>query len=166
MRRSVLPILCLLAACHGHSAEDRATENQRDVALVKAANKALPPVQDVVPEPLTQADIDRYDLVGQLCAYAPGTNLATLVIAREADAYAKIDGMVERFAADPGSRALPQRSRSLYSSKTYSLRVDILDAPTPAATGGGNSGYEGSVELRDAHGRVLYQGTGPVRCSA
>jgi hypothetical protein len=152
MRRVLIIPLGLLAACHA-SPEQKAAENQRDVALVKQANQSLPPLEEVVPEPLTAADIERYDLVGQQCAYAPGTSLGTLVVAREADAFAKIDGAVERFAADPGSRALPEHSRSLYSSKTYSLRVDLSGAGTPGANG--KAQYEGTVELRDAHGRVV-----------
>ena len=162
MRRCAIVVVALLAACHGTSPEGRAAQDQHDVAMVRQANKALPPIQDEVPEPLTASDLQRYDLLGQSCAYAPGTSLATLVIAREADAFAKIDGTVERFAADPGSRTLPQRSHSLYASKSFSLRLELSGQGTPAPNG--KSGYEGTIELRDAHGRVVYQGSGTANC--
>ena len=162
MRRFILIAPAFLAGCHGQPSDHRAAENQHEIAQVKAANSALPPVQEVIPEPITDADIQRYDLLGQSCAYAPGTSLGTLVIAREADAFAKIAGEVERFAADPGSRALPQRSRSLYNSKNYSLRLGITGSPSQ--TENRQADYEGTVELRDPHGRLLYSGTGLARC--
>ena len=162
MRRHAVLVAALLAACHGQSSEDKTAQDQREIAQVREANKALPPLEDVVPDTLTAADIERYDLLGQSCAYAPGTSLGTLVIAREADAFAKIGGAVERFAADPGSRTLPQHSRSLYSSRNFALRLELAGEGKPS--GDGKAEYEGTVELRDSHGRVVYTGTGIARC--
>jgi hypothetical protein len=102
------------------------------------------------------------------------------VIAREADAFMKIDGEIERFAADPGARELPMHTRSVYNSKGYSLVLGLRDASdtddtaqpadtikddAPTAdptTSGGN--YEGSVTLHDAYGRVVYEGVGLAQC--
>jgi hypothetical protein len=163
MRRSILIALAALAACKGDPPPDeRAAEDQRDVAMVERANNALPPLEEVVPEPLTAGDIERYDLLGEACSYAPGTSLAMRVFARQADAFVKIGKEVERFAADPGSRELPQHSRSLYNSKNYSLRLIITGTGNPS--GQDKLDYDGHVELRDVHGRVIYEGTGLARC--
>jgi hypothetical protein len=154
----------LLAGCSDEvSPEEQAAANERDVAIVEAANKAPPPVQLITPEPILLPDIERYDLLGEACSYAPGTSLGARVIAREADAFMKIEGQIERFAADPGARELPMHTRSVYNSKDYSL---VLALREDTAEGQQRASYEGSVRLRDAHGRVVYEGTGEAQCAA
>src|SRR6478609_8455988 len=151
----------LLAGCGSEtSPDDRAATDDRDVAMVEAANKAAPPVQLVTPEPILLPDIERYDLLGETCSYAPGTSLGARVISREADAFMKIDGDIERFAADPGSRELPMHTRSVYNSKDYSL---VLALREDTGDGEQRASYEGSVTLRDAAGRVIYEGTGEAQ---
>ncbi|HEY6815704.1 MAG TPA: hypothetical protein VI168_09215 [Croceibacterium sp.] len=163
----------LLAGCSDEVApEERAAADERDVALVEAANKAAPPVVPVTPEPILLADIERYDLLGDACSYAPGTSLGARVIAREADAFMKIDGEIERFAADPGARELPNHTRSVYNSKNFALRLALRDAPAePDGEAEAQAGptiasgdFEGSVTLRDAYGRVVYEGIGLAQC--
>jgi hypothetical protein len=162
--RSRLPLLALLlvAACNkGPTPEEQAAADARDVAMVEAANDAPPPLEQLTPDPILYPDIERYDLFGEACNYAPGTSLGVRVIAREADAFLKLDGEVVRLAADPGSRELPMHSRTLYSGKDYSLRLALNgDGATPTEPGD----YEGSVTLRDAYGRVVYEGTGLAQC--
>lgn len=154
----------LLTGCGNEaSPEEQAAADDRDVAMVEAANKAAPPVQLVTPEPILLPDIERYDLLGESCSYAPGTSLGARVIAREADAFMKIDGDIERFAADPGSRELPMHTRSVYNSKGYSL---VLALEEDTDEGEQRTSYEGSVTLRDAHGRIVYEGIGEAQCTA
>lgn len=164
-------ILCLslpLAACGEELSEaEREQEDRALVERVREANDSAPPLQEVVPEPLLYPDIEANDLFGLACSYAPGTSMGARVIAREADAFVKIEGEVIRFAADPGSRELPGQTRSLYNGRAYSLRLDIEDKePGEAQEGGGLSLYEGTVYLRDRFDRVVYQGTGAVDCGA
>lgn len=171
--------LLLLGACgSGISEEEQAQQEERDIAMVKQANDQRPPVQQITPEPILYPDIERYDLYGEACAYAPGTSLGTRVFAREADAFVKIEGEVRRFAADPGARELPMRTRSLYNGRDYVLKLQIAgkgEAPTssdeqadeagiPPAGGAGD--YEGTVTIFDQYGRTVYEGTGPVQCKA
>ena len=156
-------VALLLAGCDDRvSPEEQAAADQRDVALVEAANKAPPPVELVTPEPILLPDIERYDLAGEACSYAPGTSLGARVIAREADAFMKIDGEIERFAADPGARELPMRTRSVYNSKGYSLVLALEEDTGESEL---RTSYEGSVTLRDAHGRVVYEGVGEAQCA-
>ncbi len=157
-------VVLLLAGCGDEaSPEERAVADERDVAMVEAANKAAPPVQLVTPEPILLPDIERYDLLGETCSYAPGTSLGARVIAREADAFMKIDGEIERFAADPGSRDLPMHTRSVYNSKDHSL---VLALEEDTGEDEQRTTYEGSVTLRDAHGRIVYEGVGEAQCTA
>ena len=153
----------LLTGCRDDaSPEERAAADERAVAMVQAANKAPPPVQLVTPEPILLPDIERYDLLGETCSYAPGTSLGARVVAREADAFMKIEGNIERFAADPGARELPMHTRSVYNSKDYSLVLALTEDP---GEGEQRASYEGSVTLRDAHGRVIYEGVGEAQCA-
>jgi hypothetical protein len=180
MRRvlALVGTVLLLSGCGDDlSPEEQAQADERDVAMVEEANRAMPPLQPVTPEPILLPDIERYDLLGQACSYAPGTSLGARVIAREADAFMKIEGEIERFAADRGARELPSRTRSVYHSKNYSLRLDLREAAAEAgdeteadaAVAAGPSpvadNYEGSITLRDAHGRIVYEGTGLAQCN-
>lgn len=143
--------------------EEQARRDERDIALVEQANEAMPPLREVTPEPLLYPDIERYDLYGEACSYAPGTSLGTRVFAREADAFVKIDGEVERFAADPGSRELPMRTRSLYNGRNFALRLTI-DGESEAEGAEPGDNLEGTVQLFDKYGREIYKGTGLTQC--
>jgi hypothetical protein len=164
MRRTWLLSLALLAGCYnGPTPEEQAAEDARDVAMVEAANEVRPPLKAVTPDPIMLSDVERYDLLGEACNYAPGTSFGTRVIARESDAFLKVDGKVVRLAADPGSRELPAHSRTLYSGKEYSLRLALNgDGAEPTAPGK----YEGTVALRDQYGRIVYEGTGFAECKS
>jgi len=156
--------LLVLAGCGREpTPEEQALADARDVAMVEAANEVTPPLEEVTPEPILLPDIERYDLYGEACNYAPGTSLGTRVVAREADAFVKIDGEVHRLAADPGSRELPMHTRTLYNGREYSLRLTMV--PQDGAEGE-TTDYEGSVILRDQWGRVVYDGTGLAQCKA
>lgn len=155
----------LLAGCERElTPDEQALQDERDIAQVEKANDSMGPLQPVTPEPILYPDIERNDLFGASCNYAPGTSLGTRVVAREADAFMKIDGEIVRFAADPGSRELPQRTRSLYAARAYSLRLQLDGEGEPSAQG--TTDYEGSVMVFDSHGRVVYEGTGIAQCRA
>ena len=164
MRKVWIVAALLVAGCGDEiTPEEQAIQDERDVAMVEAANDVAPPIQLITPEPIPPSDIERYDLFGQACNYAPGTSLGTRVIAREADAFFRVEGKIVRLAADSGSRELPQRTRTLYSGKEYSLRL-ALDEGEPGTAGTDTVNHEGTVEVRDAYGRVVYEGSGLAQC--
>lgn len=156
----------LACACSSQSDTENEAENQRVVEAVRLANNTAPGIVEVTPEPILYPDIERWDLYGQSCAYAPGTSLGARVIAREGDAFMKIEGELVRFASDAGSRELPMRTRSLYAGREYSLRLEIADEGKETSVKTGPGMYEGTIWLRDRWDRVVYQGTGTVSCSA
>jgi hypothetical protein len=163
MRRLALAAFLLLAACKP-DAEERAERNQRDVEMVQKANNTMPPLEQVAPEAIGYAEMERYDLSGAACNYAPGTSFGTLVIARADDAFMKIRGKIQRFAADPGSRELPQKTRSLYNSKEFSLKLSV-NGQGQLVPGQSGADYDGAVTLYDPHGRVVFEGSGLTRCN-
>ncbi len=163
MRRLAGLAVLFLCACNPElTPEEQALQDERDIAMVEQANSSAPPLREVTPEPILYPDIERHDLFGAACNYAPGTSLGTRVIAREADAFMKIDGEVMRFAADPGARELPLRTRSLYNGRRYALRLQIGGAGEEAGTETAN--YEGRIALFDSYGRVVYEGEGLAQC--
>lgn len=143
--------------------------DEQAVAMVEQANAVEPPLEAVVPEPILYPDIETHDIYGASCAYAPGTSLGARVIARQADAYIKLDGEIIRFAADPGARELAYGTRSLYNGREYSLRLQIDGEGKVSGPDGEASEvleYEGTISLRDRWDRVIYTGTGSVQCGA
>jgi hypothetical protein len=167
MRKSMgIAMLLVLAGCEREpTPEEQALADAQDVAMVEAANQVMPPLKQVTPEPILLPDIERYDLYGEACNYAPGTSFGTRVVAREADAFVKIEGEVHRLAADPGSRELPMHTRTLYNGKEFSLRL-AMEPEADAEAEGEKTDYEGSVVLRDQYGRVVYEGVGLAQCKA
>ena len=165
MRQTAVLAALLLAACDsGLSSEEQSIQDERDISMVERANRALPPLKQITPEPILYPDIERYDLFGAGCNYAPGTSLGTRVIAREADAFVKIDGEMVRLAADPVARELPLSTRSLYNGREYSLRLSIEN--DGEQSGLETMDYEGQVALYDAHGRSVYEGEGLAQCGS
>ena len=162
----ILPLMLAACACSSEDHAANEAEDARVVQAVRKANAAPPGIVEVTPEPLLSPDIERWDLYGQSCAYAPGTSLGARVIAREGDAFMKIDGDLVRFASDSGSREMPMRTRSVYNGREFSLRLEIVDHDKEASLKSGPGTYEGTIWLRDQWDRVVYQGSGTVSCAA
>lgn len=157
--------LLLAAGCGSDTTpEERAAEAERDMALVERANATLPPLDEVTPDPIAYEDIARHDLTVTGCNFAPGTSLGTRVIATDEAAHMKLDGEMVRFAADSGSRELPPGIRSRYLGKEQELQLALSQQDEPADEGAAD--YEGTVTLRDAFGRIVYQGSGLAQCHA
>ncbi|RJY08440.1 hypothetical protein [Aurantiacibacter aquimixticola] len=151
----------LLTSCGEELSEaERLEENAAVAERVRQANEAGTPLVEITPETISDADREINDLLGDACSYAPGTSRAVRAIARESDAYVKIDGQMVRFAADPGSRELPANSRTLYNGREYVLRFAIEDAAAADTV------KEGTMWLYDRFQRTVYTGTGPVMCES
>lgn len=167
MRRLAILTMAMgaLAGCGDDlSAEERAARDAAMAERVRAANETPPPLVEIVPEAIGYPEMEANDLLGLACAYAPGTSMGARVIARESDAYMKIDGEMQRFAADPGSRELPANTRSLYNSREYTLRLEQEDEIAEGEIE--DTTYGGTIWLYDRWDRVAYTGTGTVNCGA
>jgi hypothetical protein len=162
MRLLILLSVTLLAACGDEpTPEEQGAEAARKMALVEKGNSALPPAEQVLPEPILYPDIERHSLAGSACNFAPGTSFATRVIAKPLDAYVKIGGEIVRFAADSGGLQLPLGTWSRYLSGTHELRLQLAEEGESVE---GEGEYHGTVTLLDEHGRIVYEGSGLARC--
>ena len=158
---------CALSACSGEvPAGEREAQDAAIAESVREANEAGPPLEEVVPETIALSDMEANDLLGLGCAYTPGTSMGVRVIARETDAYMMIEGELARFAADPGSRELPAKSRTLYNGREYSLRLAIDGGDGESDDEGEGAGDEGTIWLYDRLDRLVYTGSGAVDCGA
>lgn len=160
----LVPVLFLGACAQEPPPADPGADAERDIAMVEAANRAAPPLRPVVPEAITFADIDEHAIHGKACNVAPGTSLGTRVIAREGDAYIKVEGVVMRLAADAGSPELPGPIFSLYDGREYSLRLAVEGEGRSAGAGVGAINYRGTIDIRDRWGRSVYAGMGLAQC--
>lgn len=163
-----LPLLgtvMALAACGDDvSSQEQHEADAQAVAMVEQANSAEPPLEELVPEPIIETDMQAEEMGGERCTYSPGTNHGVLVVARQVDAYMKIANRLVRFAADPGARQLPFETRTLYNGREYHLRLDIPEDESAGTEATAGTEFEGTVTLFDQWDRVVYSGDGPVTC--
>jgi hypothetical protein len=160
----LLPALVLAACADEPTPQEKAAADQRAIALVEKGNATQPLLEPVAPEPILYPDIEQHDLAGANCNFAPGTSIATRVIARPDDAFMKIDGEIVRFGADSGSAELPLGTRSRYLGREHELQLRLTGEGESSGTQ--TTDYQGTVTLRDAYGRVTYEATGLARCGS
>ena len=117
---------------------------------------------ELEPDPILYPDIERHEMFGASCAYATGNSLGARVIARQSDAFMKLEGEVIRFVADVESEELPYGTRSSYKASDFALVLDVSGA-------GDQSGpevmaYEGTISLRDQNDREVFSSSGTAQC--
>ena len=153
--------LLLLAGCKPDpdSAAQKA-EDDRAVAQVEAIQKQKPPPRAIAPRPILFAEIQKYNLFGAGCAFAPGGSMGAVLLTRDKAAFMNLsDGMV-RFASDPGSAALPFDTRSRYVGKAMSLSLTREPGETDALR------WHARLIVTDTFDQPVYQADGLVECRA
>lgn len=151
----------LLAACQQESARAEGPEpsDAQAVAAVNAAQERKPPMQIAALQPIPRADIDRYNLHDSGCKLVRAQDGGDpLVIVNDGRAMVRIDGDVLPLAADVGGQQLGSRAWQYYVGKKYALSLKpVAGASLPA---------DGTAELRDAWGRVVFATAGRISCAA
>lgn len=164
-----LPLLACafaLSACGDDvSSFEQQEADAQAVAMVEEANSTQPPLEEMVPEPITETDMQAEEMGGERCTYSPGMNHGVLVVARQVDAYMKIEGRLVRFAADPGARQLPFETRTLYNGRQFSLRLTMPEREAEGTEAVAGTEFEGDIALFDQWDRMVYSGSGPVTCT-
>ena len=161
MRIAIPTLLLALAAC---SSEPDEAERQADVAEVEANQEA--PAEVLELQPILYPDIEKNDLYGAGCSFAPdGGGLGAVALGLADEGYLKRNGEIVRLAADKGSDELPYLARRKYDGTDYSFTLD-LDRESGAPTGDETSDYSGTLTVRDGKDRVVYSSTGIAQCGA
>lgn len=158
--------LALLAAGCGQD-EPSATERQRmeeaDIAAVKAAQE--PPPAPVTPEKILYPDIERYDLFGAGCNFAPEGSMAAIALAQPARGYMKIDGELESFAPDIGSGDLPLGAKGKYTAGEWSFMLDLAEEEG-SQSGSETVNFPARFILRNQRDQIVYQASGVAQCGS
>lgn len=157
----------MLAGCSNEADQEdvaaKAREDEAAIAAVEAAQ--TPPPQPVKLSAITFPDVERENLFGAGCNFAPtGGGMGAIAMAQNEAGYLKIDNKVVRFAPDAGSKELFYGARQKYTGTSNSFEL-VLDGE------GKQSGYEvtdysGRLVVRDSADRVVYDAQGLVQCGA
>ena len=161
MRCAIPVVLLVLGGC---SSEPTEAERQAAVAEVKAHQVA--PAEMFSPRAILYPDIEKYDLYGAGCSFAPeGGGLGAIVLAQADRGYMKREDEILRFAADKGSEELPYLAWRKYDGSDYSFTLD-LDRDSGRQSGEETSDFKAKFTVRDGRDRVLYEADGIAQCGA
>ena len=157
-----MALLLTLAACAPQkTAAEKRAEDDRAIAQVNAAQEIKPPPKPIDPQPILFADIQKFDLFGAGCAFAPGNSMGAVLLTRGKVATLLLDGRPLRFASDPGSVKLPLDTFSRYVSKELALSLTRTGDETGEATR-----WAGHLVVTDPYDQVVYEADGLVQCGA
>lgn len=165
--RFVVPLLVLaLSACGQSEPGRKAISDEEAIAAVEAAQNRLPPIKEIVPQPLTRADFARIE-PGPACSFRPDADLAgdPLMHSGKSLAYLKIDGELIKLASDPGGPELPLGTWQHYVGKSVTLRIEW-----PGGAGKrvdvDRRRWPARLVLRDPIDRIAYDASGWLDCEA
>ena len=157
-----MALLLTLAACAPQkTAAEKRAEDDRAIAQVNAAQEIKPPPKPIDPQPILFADIQKFDLFGAGCAFAPGNSMGAVLLTRTKVATLLLDGRPLRFASDPGSVKLPLDTFSRYVGKELALSLTRTGDETGEATR-----WAGHLVVTDPYDQVVYEADGLVQCGA
>lgn len=160
----VLPIVALVSCTVEPTPEEQRRADEADIAAVESLQE--PPVLPISPEPILYPDIEKHNLYGASCAFAPdGGGMGAIALAMADAGYMKIDGSIQRFAPDPGSDEQPLRTRVEYDGKSYSFALKLAERD------GKSSGYEttdygATLIVRNSSDEVVYEAQGTAQCGS
>ncbi|HUQ13991.1 MAG TPA: hypothetical protein VM055_06920 [Novosphingobium sp.] len=156
----------LLAACSREpTAAEIEAQERRDIAEVEAVQKQKPPPQMIAPEPILYPDIEQNDLFGAGCAFAPGDSIGAVLLTRDKTAWMKVEGVLVRFASDPGSAKMPLGTWSRYSGKEMALALTKAEAEGEPS-GEETTRWRGHLTVTDPFDQVIYDQQGLMQCGA
>jgi hypothetical protein len=155
----------LAAGCAGEepSAAERERMEEADIAAVMAAQE-VPPTP-VTPGRILYPDIERYELFGAGCNFAPEGSMAAIALAQPARGFMKIDGALEAFAPDAGSGDLPLGAKGKYTAGKWSFMLDLAEEEG-ASEGSETVNFPARFVLRNQRDQIVYQANGVAQCGS
>lgn len=157
----VVPLF--LAACFGQG-EDKAAQDARDIAAVKAAQNAKPPAKPITPQPIVYFDIVSNKFYGSGCNFvAVDGGMGAALLAQEERGIIKLYDKPVVLAADKGSTKLPQGAWSHYVGKEYALTLTKIEGGK-ATRNGLVDMFDAQLTITDPHDQVVYNSKGTAQC--
>ena len=158
---SLLLVLALAACADEPTAAEKKAADDRAIAQVEAVQKQKPPPQMLEPQPILFGDIQRFNLFGAGCAFAPEGSMGAVFLTREKVAYLKLEDRIIRFASDPGSAKLPLGKVSRYIGKEFAASLTRTDGEEGEAVR-----FPGHLTITDPFDQVVYDADGLIQCGA
>ena len=159
MRSFALTLVAVLAACSSEP-----TEEERAAAVAEVEAHQTPPAQPLELEAIRYREIEKHELYGTGCSFAPtGGGLAAVALAMPDTGHIIVDGEMLTLAADKGSAELPYLARSKYDGTEHSMELD-LDQDAGEEVGAEVSDYPATLTIRNARDQIVYNQSGIAQC--
>ncbi|MEC7888546.1 MAG: hypothetical protein VX540_00795 [Pseudomonadota bacterium] len=161
MRVSIILLALTLVAC-----SNEPNEQERAAAVAEVEANRIPPPEELQLEPIRYREIEKNELYGTGCSFAPdGGGMSAVALAMaETGHFLRGDKLIT-LAADKGSPELPYLARRKYDGAAYSMTLD-LDEAEGEQSGEETSDYPATLTIRDASEQVVYRKNGIAQCGA
>ena len=161
MRVSIVLLALTLMAC-----SNEPNEEERAAAVAEVEANRVPPPEELQLEPIRYREIEKNELYGTGCSFAPdGGGMSAVALAMaETGHFLRGDKLIT-LAADKGSPELPYLARRKYDGAAYSMTLD-LDEAEGEQSGEETSDYPATLTIRDASEQVVYHKSGIAQCGA
>ncbi|HCB78948.1 MAG TPA: hypothetical protein DEP68_09265 [Erythrobacter sp.] len=161
MRVSIFLLALTLVAC-----SNEPNEEERAAAVAEVEANRIPPPEELQLEPIRYREIEKNELYGTGCSFAPdGGGMSAVALAMaETGHFLRGDKLIT-LAADKGSPELPYLARRKYDGAAYSMTLD-LDEAEGEQSGEETSDYPATLTIRDASEQVVYRKSGIAQCGA
>lgn len=161
MRISIVLLALTLTAC-----SNEPNEQERAAAVAEVEANRVPPPEELQLEPIRYREIEKNELYGTGCSFAPdGGGMSAVALAMaETGHFLRGDKLIT-LAADKGSPELPYLARRKYDGAAYSMTLD-LDEAEGEQSGEETSDYPATLTIRDASEQVVYRKSGIAQCGA
>ena len=161
MRVSIILLALTLMAC-----SNEPNEEERAAAVAEVEANRIPPPEELQLEPIRYREIEKNELYGTGCSFAPdGGGMSAVALAMaETGHFLRGDKLIT-LAADKGSSELPYLARRKYDGAAYSMTLD-LDEAEGEQSGEETSDYPATLTIRDASEQVVYRKSGIAQCGA
>ena len=159
MRISIVLLALTLMAC-----SNEPNEEERAAAVAEVEANRIPPPEELQLEPIRYREIEKHELYGAGCSFAPtGGGLAAVALAMPDTGHIIVDGEMLTLAADKGSAELPYLARSKYDGTEHSMELD-LDQDAGEEVGAEVSDYPATLTIRNARDQIVYNQSGIAQC--
>ena len=161
MRVSIILLALTLTAC-----SNEPNEEERAAAVAEVEANRIPAPEELQLEPIRYREIEKNELYGTGCSFAPdGGGMSAVALAMaETGHFLRGDKLIT-LAADKGSPELPYLARRKYDGAAYSMTLD-LDEAEGEQSGEETSDYPATLTIRDASEQVVYRKSGIAQCGA
>lgn len=165
MRALLLIAVLALAGCGEPelSPAEKARQDEADIAAVKATQ--VPPPSPVSPDVIGAPDIEKYDLYGAGCAFAPEQSIGAIALVDGTRGSMKIDGKLIPFAPDAGSGDLPLGAKGKYTAGGFSFTLDLAEEEGKQS-GMETTDFPARFVLRNDRDQIVFESNGTAQCGS